>query len=186
MSQKIYMYDTQWQALLNAIGQGDTSALVTALNDIADAIQNQTLTLDFSNLNSDAVSNLSNVTGDNVSDALDNLKSDLTPVKLTLNDFFESMDSAVNTHAIYKIGKTIIIERMGAANPLLDNNHNYIGTIKPIYRPKSGQAVRCIMDINGNGTLGRGFMDTDGKFYLYTGESRITALYLFPFAYVIN
>lgn len=78
MSQKIYIYDTQWQALLSAIGQGDTSALITALNDIAAAIQNQTLTLDFSNLNSDAVLNLSSVTGDNISDALDLLKTNYT------------------------------------------------------------------------------------------------------------
>ena len=38
MSQKTYMYDTQWQALLNAISGGDPTAIVTALGDIKDSI----------------------------------------------------------------------------------------------------------------------------------------------------
>ena len=38
MSQKTYMYDTQWQALINAIDGGDTTAIVTALGQIKTSI----------------------------------------------------------------------------------------------------------------------------------------------------
>lgn len=38
MSQKTYMYDTQWQALINAIDGGDTSAIATALGHIKTSI----------------------------------------------------------------------------------------------------------------------------------------------------
>lgn len=38
MSQKTYMYDTQWQALINAIDGGDTSAIATALGQIKTSI----------------------------------------------------------------------------------------------------------------------------------------------------
>ena len=106
MSQKTYMYDTQWQALINAISGGDTSAIATALgqiktsidsietalgnlstdvtqnstqwNNLVNAITNQSLTVDLSNLTSSAVSNLSNVTGATVTDAINLLISTLT------------------------------------------------------------------------------------------------------------
>lgn len=84
MPQKTYMYDTQWTALLNAIGTGDSSAIVTALNtiknsldNIINAISSQSITVDFSNINSDNVSNLSNVTGGNITNAFNNLNSTL-------------------------------------------------------------------------------------------------------------
>lgn len=38
MSQKTYMYDTQWTALINAIDGGDTSAIATALGQIKTSI----------------------------------------------------------------------------------------------------------------------------------------------------
>lgn len=38
MSQKTYMYDTQWQALINAIDGGDTTAIATALGQIKTSI----------------------------------------------------------------------------------------------------------------------------------------------------
>lgn len=102
MPQKTYMYDTQWNQLINAISTGDSSAVTTALNNIKssidnintqlntlgfnttqwtnliNAISNQTISVDLSNINSDNVSNLSNVTGGNITNALNNLNSNLT------------------------------------------------------------------------------------------------------------
>lgn len=105
MSQKTYMYDTQWTALINAIQGGDPTAIVTALGDIKDsinaietalgslstdvtqdatqwtnlvnAITNQSLTVDLSNVTSSVVKNLSNVIGSTVTDAINKLNSDL-------------------------------------------------------------------------------------------------------------
>lgn len=106
MSQKTYMYDTQWQALINAIDGGDTSAIATALGQIKtsidaietalgslsadvtqdstqwtnliNAITNQSLTVDLSNITSSAVANLSNVIGATVTDVINALNSTLT------------------------------------------------------------------------------------------------------------
>lgn len=45
MSQKTYMYDTQWQALINAIDGGDTSAIATALGQIKTSVDGITTAL---------------------------------------------------------------------------------------------------------------------------------------------
>lgn len=45
MSQKTYMYDTQWQALINAIDGGDTSAIATALGQIKTSVDGITSAL---------------------------------------------------------------------------------------------------------------------------------------------
>lgn len=127
MSQKTYMYDAQWQALLSAIGQGDTSALVTALNSIATAIQNQQITLDFSNLNSDAVLNSSGVTGDNVSDALDKLfnnddtelsKAFYSPIYATSNNYGRHITNGLNINIEERAG----IENTGGYSIYSDSN----------------------------------------------------------------
>lgn len=99
MSQKIYMYDSQWQALLSAIGQGDTSALVTALNAIATAIQNQQITLDFSNITSGAIINQSNVSGTTVTNALNNLNNNKQSrlVSESLYENYFTTELAINT-----------------------------------------------------------------------------------------
>lgn len=105
MPQKTYMYDTQWNQLINAINTGDSSAIVTAISNIktsidniytrlnavgfnstqwdnlVDSINNQSITVDLSNINSDNVSNLSNVTGGNITNALNYLNSNLLKSK---------------------------------------------------------------------------------------------------------
>ena len=45
MSQKTYMYDTQWTALINAINGGDTSAIATALGQIKTSVDGITTAL---------------------------------------------------------------------------------------------------------------------------------------------
>lgn len=45
MSQKTYMYDTQWQALINAIQGGDTTAIATALGQIKTSVDGITTAL---------------------------------------------------------------------------------------------------------------------------------------------
>lgn len=114
MPQKTYMYDTQWNQLINAIGAGDSSAVVTALNtiknsldNITNAISNQTITLDFSNINSDNVSNLSDVTGSSVSTAFNTLNS-------KLNNLYTLVTSGIKTGKglsvrYYKYGKFAVI-----------------------------------------------------------------------------
>ncbi len=92
---------TQWANLLTSIDKGDTSALATALglikssvdainaslgslsvgvsqnatqwNNLVNAITNQSLTVDLSNVTSTIVTNLSRITGVTVSDALNNI-----------------------------------------------------------------------------------------------------------------
>lgn len=85
---------TQWGNLLSEIGKGDMTATATALNNIytrlntigfnstqwsnlVNAITNQSLTVDLSNITSSVVSNLSNVSGSNLTDALNALNSTL-------------------------------------------------------------------------------------------------------------
>ena len=85
---------TQWGNLLTEIGKGDMTATAAALNNIytrlnsigfnstqwtnlVNAITNQSLTVDLSNITSSVVSNLSNVSGSNLTDALNALNSTL-------------------------------------------------------------------------------------------------------------
>lgn len=92
---------TQWSNLLTEIGKGDMSATATALNNIytrlntigfnstqwtnlVNAITNQSLTVDLSNVTSSVVTNLSNVLGSTVTDAINKLNSDLAS---KINDF---------------------------------------------------------------------------------------------------
>ena len=86
---------TQWSDLLTEIAKGDMTATATALNNIytrlnsigfnstqwtnlVNAITNQSLTVDLSNITSSVVRNLSNVSGATLTDAINFLKSDLT------------------------------------------------------------------------------------------------------------
>lgn len=86
---------TQWSDLLTEIGKGDMTATATALNNIynqlnsigfnstqwtnlINAITNQSLTVDLSNITSSVVSNLSNVSGSTLTDALNALNSTLS------------------------------------------------------------------------------------------------------------
>lgn len=116
MPQKTYMYDTQWNQLINAIGAGDSSAVVTALNtiknsldNITNAISNQTITLDFSNINSDNVSNLSDVSGNTVTNALSLLNSMLNNVENVSSQFLISNISDTSKVYAYKIGKILFV-----------------------------------------------------------------------------
>lgn len=68
---------TQWDNLVDAINTGDSSAVITALNtiknsldNIKNAITNQSITVNLSNINSDNVLNLSNISGNNLTSAL--------------------------------------------------------------------------------------------------------------------
>lgn len=91
---------TQWSNLLTEIGKGDMSAAATALNNIytrlnaigfnstqwnnlVNAITNQSLTVDLSNITSSVVSNLSNVSGSTLTDALNALNSTLANLYAT-------------------------------------------------------------------------------------------------------
>lgn len=78
MSQKTYMYDTQWTELIDAIttisgGTASGSDLIEVLTEIATAISTQQINIDFSNLSSGNIINDSNVTGENLTEALNNL-----------------------------------------------------------------------------------------------------------------
>ena len=148
MPQKTYMYDTQWNQLINAINTGDSSAIVTAisniktsidniytrlnavgfnstqwdnlvdaintgdssaivtaisniknsLDNITNAISNQTITVDLSSINSSNVSNLSDVTGENITNAFNNLNSTLTKFKWKSVTYENLSNSNTNTY----------------------------------------------------------------------------------------
>ena len=68
MSQKTYMYDTQWTALINAINGGDTTAIATALGQIKTSV-------------------------DSITTALGNLSTDVTQDSTQWNDLITAIGS---------------------------------------------------------------------------------------------
>lgn len=106
----------QWQALINAIGGGDTTAIASALNlikssidNVSNAISNQSLKVDLSNITSDIVLNNSSVAGTNVSTALDYF-NDIKRVDI---DYI----SASNRVTVYTCGRLVEIYVMGYSVP---------------------------------------------------------------------
>lgn len=114
---------TQWSNLLTSIDKGDTSALATALGlikssvdsintslgslsvgvsqnatqwtNLVNAITNQSLTVDLSNVTSSVVSNLSNVSGSTTTDALNTLKSN--QVDVNINNIYDGIGIVLET-----------------------------------------------------------------------------------------
>lgn len=144
MPQKTYMYDIQWNQLINAINTGDSSAVVTALNtiknsldNITNAISNQTITVDLSDINSDNVLNLSNVTGGNITNAFNNLNSTLgIMLSLTRNDItsrLSNLSQAVSEQNLAKYGYKIGDYFTGASGYtyILADYNTFKGTFTP-------------------------------------------------------
>lgn len=112
---------TQWTNLLTSIDKGDMTATATALGNIktsldniytrlnsigfdttqwgnlVNAITNQSITVDLSNITSDVVSNESTVTpADTVTEALDVLKSDLSKFDILVENYTTTTDTNGN------------------------------------------------------------------------------------------
>ncbi len=144
MPQKTYMYDTQWNQLINAINTGDSSAVVTALNtiknsldNITNAINNQSITLDLSNINSDNVRNLSSVTGGNITNAFNNLNLTLSiMLSRTRNNItsrLSNLSTAVSEQNLAKYGYKIGDYFTGASGYtyILSDYNTFKGTATP-------------------------------------------------------
>lgn len=104
MPQKTYMYDTQWNQLINAIS-------------------NQTITVDLSNINSDNVLNLSDIIGNNLTSALNTLN-----IKTKSNVFLIPFKNA-NINFI-KTGDILLCScNYTSQISLIQNTWAYIGTV---------------------------------------------------------
>lgn len=123
----------QWEELLNAINGGDTSAIATALTaiktsidsittalsslsaeidvnssqwaNLINAITNQSLNVDLSNITSSVVNNLSNVRGSTVTDAFNFLNS---IERITTEFLITNISDSSGIYA-YKIGKILFV-----------------------------------------------------------------------------
>lgn len=96
MPQKTYMYDTQWNQLINAINTGDSSAIVTAISNIKTSIDNIYTRLNAVGFNSTQWDNLVDAinTGDSsvivtalniIKNSLDNITNAITNQSITVD-----------------------------------------------------------------------------------------------------
>lgn len=132
---------TQWSNLLTEIGKGDMTATATALNNIytrlnsigfnstqwtnlVNAITNQSLTVDLSNITSSVVSNLSNVSGSTLTDALNALNSNLANLYATGASGTKSGKGLSVQYTTY--GKFAVIKCISALNSYAAANETLV------------------------------------------------------------
>lgn len=166
---------TQWSNLLTEIGKGDMAATATALNNIytrlnsigfnstqwnnlVNAITNQSLTVNLSNITSSVVGNLSNVPGATVTDALNSLTANYQD--LTLGYF---------SGYIIRLGKLRIISLYNGSGDQAPIERTLNVIDKPIANVKIGAWV-----LVGSNTYGSRFLylNTTGKLYTDSVISR--------------
>ena len=107
MPQKTYMYDTQWNQLINAINTGDSSAIVTAISNIKTSIDNIYTRLNAVGFNSTQWDNLVDAinTGDSsavitalntIKNSLDNIKNAIVNQSITVDLSNINSDNVLN------------------------------------------------------------------------------------------